>query len=119
MQIYTYPKSRSLRVLWLLEELGVNYQTNRVELSYAESGIRSPDPTGRVPFLVDNEVKISETVAICVYICDKYANNQMYCNDPAQKAKINSWLSFTLTDLESPVWGIKIAGFHARSAAVS
>lgn len=30
----------------------------------------------------------------------------MYSNDPVQKAKINSWLSFTLTDLESPVWGL-------------
>ena len=106
MQIYTYPKSRSLRVLWLLEELGVNYQANRVDLTHSESGNRSPDPTGRVPFLVDGEVKISETVAICMYICEKLADNDLYSTEPADKAKINSWLSFTLTDLESPVWGL-------------
>lgn len=106
MLIYTYPKSRSLRVLWLMEELGESYQTERVDLTHSESGTRSPDPAGRVPFLVDGEVKMSETVAICIYICEKIANNHLYSTEPVIKAKINRWLSFTLTDLESPVWGL-------------
>lgn len=32
MQIYTFPGSRSLRVLWTLEELGVEYETIKVDM---------------------------------------------------------------------------------------
>ncbi|MGB8927786.1 MAG: glutathione S-transferase family protein, partial [Pantoea agglomerans] len=41
MKIYTYPKSRSLRVLWALEEMGVNYESIRVDLLNPASEVKS------------------------------------------------------------------------------
>ncbi|EOW6646474.1 glutathione S-transferase family protein [Cronobacter muytjensii] len=81
MVIYTYPKSRSLRVLWTLEELGVNYESIKADI-------------------------LCETLAICTYICEKYAGSTLYPTDPARRAAVNSWISFALTDLESPVWNL-------------
>lgn len=70
------------------------------------SGVKSPHPDGKVPFLEDGHCAISETLAICIYLCEKNADNALYPTDPVEKAVVNSWLSFTLTDLESPVWNL-------------
>ncbi|NMW27008.1 glutathione S-transferase family protein [Escherichia fergusonii] len=106
MKIYTYPKSRSLRVLWALEEIGISYDTVRVDLFNPDSKVKSPHPFGKVPFLIDEEVSISETLAICTYLCEKHQNVTLYPANLVEKASVNSWLSFTLTDLEAPVWGL-------------
>ncbi|KAB0876164.1 glutathione S-transferase family protein [Cronobacter muytjensii] len=106
MVIYTYPKSRSLRVLWTLEELGVNYESIKADILCETPAVASPHPRGKVPFLVDGDVSVCETLAICTYICEKYAGSTLYPTDPARRAAINSWISFALTDLESPVWNL-------------
>ncbi|ELY4520959.1 glutathione S-transferase family protein [Cronobacter muytjensii] len=106
MVIYTYPKSRSLRVLWTLEELGVNYESIKADILCETPAVASPHPRGKVPFLVDGDVSVCETLAICTYICEKYAGSTLYPTDPARRAAVNSWISFALTDLESPVWNL-------------
>ena len=60
LKIYTYPRSRSLRVLWVLEEIGVSYETIRVDFVDQGEGVRSPHPRGKVPFFVDGSVSIEE-----------------------------------------------------------
>lgn len=106
MKIYTYPKSRSLRVLWALEEMGVEYEPIRVDLFSSNPTVISPHPYGKVPFLTDNEVSVSETLAICIYLCEQHRDTGLYPTEPQEKALVNSWLSFTLTDLEAPVWNL-------------
>lgn len=106
MKIYTYPKSRSLRVLWALEEMGVNYESIRVDLLNPTSEVRSPHPLGKVPFLTDGDVSISETLAICIYLCEQHKNISIYPATAEEKSSVNSWLSFTLSDLEAPVWSL-------------
>ncbi|WP_336999148.1 glutathione S-transferase family protein [Pantoea agglomerans] len=106
MKIYTYPKSRSLRVLWALEEMGVNYESIRVDLLNPADEVKSPHPLGKVPFLTDGEVSISETLAICFYLCEQHKNISIYPATAEEKSSVNSWLSFTLSDLEAPVWSL-------------
>ncbi|EPX7409842.1 glutathione S-transferase family protein [Cronobacter dublinensis] len=106
MLVYTYPKSRSLRVLWTLEELGVDYDSIKADILCETPTVMSPHPRGKVPFLVDGEVAICETLAICTYLCEKYAGTSLYPVDPAHRTVVNSWISFALTDLESPVWNL-------------
>jgi len=104
LKIYTYPKSRSLRVLWTLEEIGIAYEPIKVDLLSQNPEVKSPHPYGKVPFLIDEHVSISETLAICIYICEKKPETPLYPTSPKAKALVNSRLSFALTDLESPVW---------------
>lgn len=106
MNIYTYPKSRSLRVIWALEELGATYNTIKVDFTNSVSSVKSPHPYGKVPFLEDGNCAISETLAICIYVCEQYADNALYPTNPEEKAAVNAWISFALTDLESPVWNL-------------
>ncbi|WP_313046969.1 glutathione S-transferase family protein [Atlantibacter hermannii] len=104
MKIYTYPKSRSLRVLWALEEMGSEYEPILVDLLSPNPTVISPHPCGKVPFLTDEKVSVSETLAICIYLCEQHPDTCLYPTDPREKASVNSWLSFALTDLEAPVW---------------
>ncbi|MFA9594442.1 glutathione S-transferase family protein [Citrobacter telavivensis] len=106
MNIYTYPKSRSLRVLWTLEEIGVTYESTKVDLLSPASGVKSPHPYRKVPYLTDGNVSLSETMAICIYICEQHPGTSLYPENSAEKAAVNSWISFALTDLESPVWNL-------------
>ncbi len=106
MKIYTYPRSRSLRVLWALEESGIDYQTIPVDLFNPESGTGSPHSRRKVPFMEDGAVAIEETMAICLYLCEKYSAMTLYPSESQQKARVNAWISFALTDLESPVWNL-------------
>ena len=69
--------SRSQRVLWLLEELNINYQLNKIKFHPSElksDEHRKRHPLGRVPVLEDNDVIIYESGAIIEYIIEKYDN---------------------------------------------
>ncbi|WP_380183786.1 glutathione S-transferase family protein [Kalamiella sp. sgz302252] len=104
MKVYTFPKSRSLRVLWTLEELKLDYETCPVDLFSPEPAVSSPHPLRKVPVLEDKGHLIFETAAICQYLCEKQEAGVFYPREPLARAKVNEWLSFSLTDLESPVW---------------
>lgn len=106
MKIYTYPKSRSLRALWTLEEIGAPYEAIKVDLFGVGQDPESPHPRAKVPFLTDGNISIAETAAICVYLCEKYGRTTLYPSDPQEKSSVNAWLSYALTDLESPVWSL-------------
>ncbi len=69
--------SRSQRVLWLLEELNINYQLNKINFHPSElksDEHRKRHPLGRVPVLEDDDVIIYESGAIIEYIIEKYDN---------------------------------------------
>lgn len=106
MNIYTYPKSRSLRVLWVLEEIGAAYEAIKVDLMSPVPAVKSPHPYGKVPFLTDRNISLSETLAICIYICEQHPGTSLYPANSEEKASVNSWISFALTDLEAPVWNL-------------
>ena len=106
MIIYRFPRSRSLKVLWTLEELGVSYDSVKVDLLTANKNSESPHPFGKVPYLVDGDISIGETLAICIFICEKYRGESLYPSDPLEKSLVNTWVSFAITDLESCVWGL-------------
>lgn len=75
MTFYTHPWSRGRIVRWMLEEVGADYEVSVKEFG---GSIKAPDylainPMGKVPALVDGEVVITEVVAICAYLADKFA----------------------------------------------
>lgn len=69
-QVYGSVRSRAMRVLWTLEELGVAYD-------FVEAAPRSPEakavnPTGKVPFMVADGQMIPDSVAIMTFLADKH-----------------------------------------------
>lgn len=105
MQIFTYPKSRSLKILWVLEEIDTPYQATPVDLLDPHSHRRSPHPQAKVPYLIDGEFSLSESLAIGLYLCEKFSSS-LYPPCPKQRALIMQWLSVCLTELEPPLFNL-------------
>ena len=64
MKLFYAQNSRAVRVAWLLEELGIDYEIEKFELGSRD--MRSPDyltvhPMGRVPALQDGDITIFES----------------------------------------------------------
>ena len=69
-------KSRSHRVLWLLEELGVPYEVVRhqrdSQTRFAPPELKTVHPLGKSPVIVENGQTVAETGLIFEYLCDRY-----------------------------------------------
>ncbi|MDG4882261.1 glutathione S-transferase family protein [Mesorhizobium sp. WSM4884] len=95
--------SRVSRVLWMLEELGQPYEFIEVKLRSPEA--YALNPSGKVPILIDGEVMITDSAAICVYLADKHADRGMGAGPGlAGRAEIDSWMHFAQSELEAPLW---------------
>ncbi|QCE32304.1 glutathione S-transferase [Acetobacteraceae bacterium] len=76
LTIYHLEHSRSERIVWLAEEMGLDYRL--VSFKRDPQTHRAPDklkaltPLGRVPFIEDGDVKLSESGAIVTWILEKY-----------------------------------------------
>ncbi len=80
MQLYFAPRTRASRPRWLLEELEVPYELVKLDLSKQES--RTPayvalHPFGEVPVLVDGDVTLFESSAICLYLADRFPEKRL------------------------------------------
>ena len=80
MKIHHAPNSRSVRALWLFNELGLPYELEIYPLG--DKSMRTPEylkvhPLGRVPALEDGDLTIFESGAIVQYVLDKYGDGTM------------------------------------------
>ena len=69
-KVYGTLNTRTLRVLWTLEELGQPYEL--IECKPQSDVIRAVNPTGKVPALQDGDDTITDSVAIMTYLADKH-----------------------------------------------
>ena len=84
MKLYHAPGSRSVRILWLLEELAIPHEV--VDFKLGEKAMRDAPylkvhPMGRVPALEDGDVTLFESGAIVEYLLARHGNGRMV---PAQ-----------------------------------
>jgi glutathione S-transferase len=89
--------------------LGVEFESVPVNLMLGEH--RSPEflkinPAGKLPALVDGDLILTESIAIALYLGEKYPDKRFIPADPAQRAQLYRWLLFTTTELEQPLWRI-------------
>ncbi len=73
--------SRSQRVLWLLEELGLSYDVERYERDaktmLAPASLRRVHPLGKAPVICDGEITLAETGAIVEYLVERYGAGRL------------------------------------------
>jgi glutathione S-transferase len=67
IRIFHIPDFRSLRVIWLLEELGEPYEVERVEYPLDEA-FRARGGIGSIPGIVDGDIVMGESIAILQYL---------------------------------------------------
>lgn len=91
--------SRSQRVLWLLEELGLPYQVKRYErdavTSLAPASLLAIHPLGKSPVITDGDATIAESGAIVEYLLDRYAAGRLRpATDSADRLRFTYWLHY-------------------------
>jgi len=76
--VHHLENSRSQRILWLLEELGVPYEVKRYERDaqtmLAPASLRAVHPLGKSPVVTDGDLTIAESGAIIEYLAGRYGN---------------------------------------------
>jgi glutathione S-transferase len=112
IDIYGAPNSRSTRVLWCAEELGIEYNFIKIDFSSRENKSKeflSINPSGKTPVLVQDGFKLSESAAILRFMVNKYSVGQINPTNTIsseEEAVCDKWCYFAVIELEQPLWTI-------------
>ena len=110
MKLYYSAQSRAARPRWMLEEIGAPYEIVRVNLQAGDQ--RKPEylainPNGTVPTLVDGDLTLYESAAICQYLADKFPDKRLAppVGTPA-RGLYYQWIHYAMSQLEPPAVAI-------------
>ena len=93
--------TRTLRVLWAMNEIGLKYEHLKVGPHSSEAQLANV--SGKVPSLEANGVSISDSTAIITYLADKY-NQLTFPAGTIERAQQDSFTQFILDELDSILW---------------
>lgn len=94
-------KTRAIRVVWMLEELGEAYVLDPKRPH--DPAVFPLNPSGKVPMLIDDDTAISDSVAICQYLADKHGQHTFKAGT-IERARQDSFTQFSVDDIEGPLW---------------
>jgi glutathione S-transferase len=102
LQIYGNPRSRAIRCLWMLEEIGRPYQL--IEKTTRADDLQTADylrlnPNARIPTLVDGDLVLWESMAINLYLAQKY-DGPMHCDSPEVLGIAAQWSFWAMLEIE-------------------
>ncbi|HEX2270906.1 MAG TPA: glutathione S-transferase family protein [Pyrinomonadaceae bacterium] len=109
MKLYGTPPTRALRVIWLLNELGLEYEMLPVDILQGETKdqvFRTLNPAAKVPVLVDGSLVVTESAAIQLYLADKNPQAGFVPETVEDRAQMYRWIFFLVTEIEQPLWRI-------------
>ena len=91
--------SRSQRVLWLLEELGLDYEVKRYERDaqtmLAPPSLRAVHPLGKSPVITDGDLTVAESGAIVEYLAERYGNGRLVpAAGTPERLRYTYWLHY-------------------------
>ena len=100
--------SRSQRILWLLEELGLPYEVKRYERDaatmLAPPELRAVHPLGKSPVITDGDATLAESGAIVEYLAGRYGAGRLVPADGTpEKLRYTYWLHFAEGSMMSPL----------------
>ena len=104
IKLYGIPRSRTMRPLWMLEELGIPYETEKVSFI---NDTRTPqflklNPNGHIPVLRDGDLVLWESLAINLYLARKY-DKGLWPKSVDDEGRAYQWSVWAMTELEEPV----------------
>jgi glutathione S-transferase len=102
LQLYGNSRSRAMRCLWMLEEMGEPYQL--VEKTTRADDLQSTEylrlnPNARIPTLVDGDLVLWESMAINLYLAQKY-QGPMHCTEPEVLGLATQWSFWAMLETE-------------------
>ena len=110
LKLYYLSGSRAQRVRWLLEELGLDYKLEHIDLFKGEGNTpeyRALHPLGQVPVLIIDNNAMFESGAIVQWLADTHLDKGFApALDSPHRQAFNQWMYFAVTNLEAPAWEI-------------
>ena len=94
-------KTRAMRVYWMLEELGLDYDINLAPPR--SEAVRAVNPTGKVPCLLVDDTPIYDSVAIMPFLADRH-NALPYPAGTIERAIQDSYTQFCVDEIEGALW---------------
>ena len=95
-KLYGFYTQNSLKALYVLEELGDDFEFVFVDLGKGEQrseSFKRMTPAGKVPVLEHNGETLFESGAICRYVAN-VTDSELYPSDKLQRAKVDQWMDF-------------------------
>lgn len=104
IKLYGVPRSRALRSLWMLEELGLPYENVKIGTT---GDTRTPEflrinPNGHVPVLQEDGLILWESLAINLYLARKY-DKGLWPKTVEDEGRAFQWSLWAMTELEEPI----------------
>lgn len=118
LRLYWWPQTRAARAVWMLEEIGAEYELLPLdiddEVSRADPAFRAASPLGKVPALLHEDTAVADSAAICLYLADRFpeAGLAPAVEDP-RRGRYLYWTVFVPGVLE-PCMGEKADGRAAN-----
>jgi glutathione S-transferase len=106
IKVFGAPPSRSLRVIWMLEEMGLPYEIRRVDFAsrHEDEEFMAASPAGAMPGIADGDVRMMESVAILEYLGTRYGPTPLVpAADDATWPAYLSFLHFGEASLTAPL----------------
>ena len=107
--LYGMTRSRALRSLWMLEELGIPYQREKVRPHSPE--IFAVNPNGKLPALTDGDLVLFESLAINLYLAETYgdaSHGSLWPASPADRARAVQWSLWALGELDNKLYRLLV-----------
>ena len=125
LTLFHAPRSRSTRILWLLEELGADCAVRYVGIRYLDGSGTGPDPANRhpdkkVPALDHDGTIVSESTAVALYLCDILpAAGLAPAVGDSERGAYLTWLCWADNELGAAVMQRMMGGGRDPQAAAS
>jgi glutathione S-transferase len=116
IHFYGSPASSAGRTHVMLEECGVPYEYHQVNVNdaAARAEFLAINPNGKIPFLVDGDLRIPESIAINFYLAENYAPH-LWSADARERALIYAWSLWGISTLQ--VEALRVLHHLAKSRA--
>jgi glutathione S-transferase len=103
LKIYGTGRSRAGRALWAAEELGLKYE--HIPVGFADGGTRKPEylkvnPNGHVPAIDDDGTVLCESMAINLYLAEKYGKAPLWPSKVEDRGRAYQWSFWGMTEIE-------------------
>jgi glutathione S-transferase len=100
-RLYGTSRSRALRAVWGIEETGIAYE--HIPTGFGPDS-KTPEylainPNGRIPALVDGDLRLFESMAINLYLCKRHGG-ALYPASPADEALAWQWSTWAIAEIE-------------------